>query len=62
MQTKIKTCDENCNILIANIKIHSRTISDRSNCEQNEQRRECCLICCHYNYHINNTAQLSINQ
>ena len=46
MQKKIKTCDENCNILIANIKIHSRTISDRSNCEQNEQSRECCLICC----------------
>ena len=37
---KIKTCHKNCNTLIADKKIHSRTISN----QQSDQRREPRLI------------------
>ena len=39
-EKKIKTCHKNCNTLITDKKIHSRTISD----QQSDQRREPRLI------------------
>ena len=40
----IKICHKNCNTLIEDMKIHSRTISDQNTREQNVQRRKHRLI------------------
>lgn len=37
---KIKTCHKKCNILIADRKIQSRTMSDRDNREECKQQKE----------------------
>ena len=37
---KIKTCHKNCITLIADMKIQQGTISDQSDLEQSEERRE----------------------
>lgn len=37
---KIKGCHKNYSIHLVDIKIHSITVLDQSNCKQSEQRRE----------------------